>query len=187
MPGFTSRNSPMRFASITAFKLLTPVILPPGLLRLVTNPPTTGSPMKADRYQHGGLLVQKIGGLTGQHLIVTFCPSTMPCSAKPLRKASTRCALSLADRALRNAITGLFVGCAFAANGQTAEPAMTLMKSRRLIAPPEFRARQSTNTHGPSGRGVPCRFGSKADMCSALGDVYFVPKADIPPGSNNLR
>ena len=56
----------------------------------------------------------------------------MPCSAKPLRKASTRCTLSLADRARRNAITGSFVGCAFAALGQTAEPAMTLMKSRRL-------------------------------------------------------
>jgi hypothetical protein len=26
------------------------------------------------------------------------------------------------------------------------------------------------------------RFGSKADMCSALGDVCFVPKADIPAG-----
>ena len=23
------------------------------------------------------------------------------------------------------------------------------------------------------------RFGSKADMCSALGNVYFMPKADI--------
>ena len=25
------------------------------------------------------------------------------------------------------------------------------------------------------------RFGSKADICSALGDVRFVPKADIAP------
>ena len=25
------------------------------------------------------------------------------------------------------------------------------------------------------------RFGSKADMCSALGDVRFVPEADIEP------
>jgi hypothetical protein len=38
------------------------------------------------------------------------------------------------DRALRNPITGLFEGCAFAASDQTAEPAMTLMTSRRLIA-----------------------------------------------------
>jgi hypothetical protein len=40
----------------------------------------------------------------------------------------------LADRALRNPITGLFEGCAFAASGQAAEPATILMNSRRLIA-----------------------------------------------------
>ena len=45
IPGFTSRKRPRRLASITAFKLLTPVIFPPGRLRLVTNPPATGSPM----------------------------------------------------------------------------------------------------------------------------------------------
>src|SRR5262245_1390403 len=74
--------------------------------------------------------------------MMTFCPSTMPCSAKPLRKASTRCALSLADRALRNPITGLRKDCAFAASGQTAEPAMILMNSRRLIAFPVEGPRQ---------------------------------------------
>src|SRR5215475_8264060 len=66
--------------------------------------------------------------------MVTFCPSTTPCSARPLRKASTRCALSLADRALRNPITGLFDGCAFAASGQAAKPATIPINSRRLIA-----------------------------------------------------
>ena len=30
------------------------------------------------------------------------------------------------------------------------------------------------------------RFGSKADMCSALGDVRFVPKADSCTAANNL-
>jgi hypothetical protein len=29
------------------------------------------------------------------------------------------------------------------------------------------------------------RFGSKADMCSALGDVRFVPKADMRSFKNN--
>jgi len=28
--------------------------------------------------------------------------------------------------------------------------------------------------------GTDVRFGSKADMCSALGNVRFVPQADIP-------
>ena len=31
------------------------------------------------------------------------------------------------------------------------------------------------------------RFGSKADMCSALGDVRFVPKADLPDGKAALN
>src|SRR6266849_6139175 len=57
----------------------------------------------------------------------------MPYSAKPLRRASTRCSLSLADRALRNPMTGLLEGCAFAASGQTADPTITLTNSRRLI------------------------------------------------------
>ena len=38
IPGFTSRKRPRRLASITAFKLLTPVIFPSGRLRLVTCP-----------------------------------------------------------------------------------------------------------------------------------------------------
>src|SRR5215467_11472889 len=66
--------------------------------------------------------------------MVTFCPSKKLYSARPLRKASTRCALSPADRALRNAIKGLLDDCALAPTGQTAEPATTLMNSRRLIA-----------------------------------------------------
>src|SRR5215467_11164220 len=65
--------------------------------------------------------------------MVAFCPSITPYSAKPLRKASTKCALSLADRALRNPITGLFAGCASTASGQTAEQAISLMNARRLI------------------------------------------------------
>ena len=46
------------------------------------------------------------------------------------------CSLSLADRALRNPITGLLEGCAFAASGQTADPTITLTNSRRLIVSP---------------------------------------------------
>src|SRR5262249_8637915 len=96
IPGFTSRNSPMRFASITAFKLLTPVILPPGRLRLATNPPTTGSPMNTATI--GVVLVavdatfavmspptdtstvccgQKITSLPGQALVMTVCPAVV--------------------------------------------------------------------------------------------------------------
>ena len=31
------------------------------------------------------------------------------------------------------------------------------------------------------------RFGSKADMCSALGDVRFVPEADICSAKNHMQ
>src|SRR5215472_14514463 len=86
--------------------------------------------------------------------MVTFCPSTIPYSAKPLRKASTKCALSRADRALRNPIIGLFVGCEFAASGgQTTEPAIALINSRRLIVAPEAQTRHRSNPHCCSGRG----------------------------------
>src|SRR5262245_48898116 len=65
---------------------------------------------------------------------MTFCPSTRPCSTKPLRNASTKWALSLADRALRNPITGLSAGCAPAASGQSTKPTKTLTKLRRRIS-----------------------------------------------------
>ena len=75
IPGITSRNSPMRFASITAFKLLTPVTLPPGRLKTCNKPADNwianencndwnrasssgrrfGGHISADRYQHRGL------------------------------------------------------------------------------------------------------------------------------------
>ena len=44
---------------------------------------------------------------------------------------------TLADRALRNPIAGLSEVCACTASGQPAEPTITLMNSRRLIAASE--------------------------------------------------
>src|SRR5262245_5309522 len=111
---------------------------------------------------------------------MTFCPSARPCSAKPLRNASTKWALSLADRALRNPITGLSAGCAPAASGQTTEPTKTLMKLRRRIS---RLPRLPTNILQGHARGlkasVHVRFGSKADSCSATAHVRYGPKADV--------
>src|SRR6476661_6000306 len=64
---------------------------------------------------------------------MAFWPSMMPCSAKPLRRASTRCSLSLAERALRNPMTGLMEDCAPAASGQAAALPITTRKSRRRM------------------------------------------------------
>jgi hypothetical protein len=111
--------------------------------------------------------------------MVTFCPSTMPYSAKPLRKASTKCALSLADRALRNPMAGLFEDCAFVASGQTAEPAITLMTSRRLIA--AFRGFRQVILQAQATRleaADHVRFGSKADISQCNRHVRFAPKRD---------
>ena len=41
--GTSSCNSSSRFPNTAAFRLVTPVILPPGRLRLVTRPNCTGS------------------------------------------------------------------------------------------------------------------------------------------------
>ena len=41
--GISSRRSPRRFASRPAVNIYTPVMLPPGRLRLVTRPISTGS------------------------------------------------------------------------------------------------------------------------------------------------
>src|SRR5262245_56532 len=115
--------------------------------------------------------------------MVTFCPSTMPYSAKPLRKASTKCALSLADRALRNPMAGLFEGCAFATSGQAAEPAITLMTSRRLIA--AFRGFRQVILQARATRleaADHVRFGSLTDICSATGHVRFAPNSDRKSG-----
>jgi hypothetical protein len=83
----------------------------------------------------------------------------------------------LADRALRNPITGLLEGCAFAASGQTAEPAITLMNSRRLIV--AFRGFRQVISQADATRleaTEHVRFGSKADIRAAKSHVRFIPK-----------
>ena len=48
------------------------------------------SHVSADRYQHGGLLVQKIGGLTGQPLVLAVCPTVPDGDIRPLELCRVR-------------------------------------------------------------------------------------------------
>src|SRR5262245_22055606 len=73
--------------------------------------------------------------------------------------------------------------CATAVSGQIAvEPAITFMKSRRLIASPEAQDKalyQLKVGHCKGGRvGSDVRFGSKADICTAPAHVRFTPNSD---------
>ncbi len=69
--------------------------------------------------------------------IATFWPWTKPASFRPWRNAVTRCVALASDVLRRNPTTGIAGCCRCAASGHaTAEPAVSLMKSRRRIAFP---------------------------------------------------
>ena len=75
-------------------------------------------------------------------------------------------------------MTGIADCCARAASGHAAVTLpINLINSRRLIA--VIRHERTGHTKHSTWKGFAyVRFGSKADMCSALGDVRYVPKAD---------
>src|SRR6516162_1103581 len=102
-----------------------------------------------------------------------------PASLRPLRKPASPRALLLAEPSRINATTGDGCCCAVAVSGQAAEPAITLMNSRRLIAPPESSGQAIVL--GPfnslKGQAADVRFGSEADMCSAKRYVRLTPES----------
>jgi len=67
--------------------------------------------------------------------------------------------------------------CACATSGQAAAPPITLKNSRRRIPHPRLRigivAAQTRSLKDP----VDVRFGSEADICSAISHVRFTPKS----------
>jgi hypothetical protein len=79
--------------------------------------------------------------------------------------------------------------CVRAASGQAAAaPPMNVMNSRRLTYTPEAKGRASYREkllHWK--RPLNVRFGSKADMCSAITMSALAPKADIERGFENVR
>src|SRR5262249_26823591 len=98
-----------------------------------------------------------------------------------LRKPAAPRALLSAEPSRINATTGDGDCCAVAVSGQAAEPAMTLMNSRRLIAPPEAQDKPIVlgRLYFLKGQAAVARFGSKAHICSATRYVRYGPIADI--------
>ena len=163
--GITACSNSNCFAPISVLKLLTPVILPPGRLRLATTPIATGSvPVKkaigivvvaAFAASTAGVVVATItvtrrrtrssanpGSRSfrpsaQRYSIATFLPSTKLASFKPWRNARNRSTYRSGNSLPRKPITGIAC-CARAASGHVmAEPATALMKSRRRIARPK--------------------------------------------------
>src|SRR5262245_8407068 len=77
-----------------------------------------------------------------------------PNSDNPARNAARRNAASDCDVFLRTPISGIAVRCAYAKNGHApAEPAISLMKSRRLIACPLGSGQGIVATQTRTGKG----------------------------------
>ena len=164
--GATSRNSPSRLAASSTFKVMNPVALPPGRLKLATRPNSTGG--SAIRKTIGMVLVAALAATAAgvldnvaisetcrrirsavssgslsfcpeaqRNSIATFRPSTKPAVSKPLRSEATRLTFCSADPECRNPMTGIPAGCACAASGHAAAaPPRSPMNSRRFIPSP---------------------------------------------------
>src|SRR5262249_29827807 len=77
--------------------------------------------------------------------------------------------------------------CALTVSGTAAAaPPTSVMNSRRLIATSTFKTGYRSGSNWQIGSGVDVRFGSKADMCSAKGDVRYGPIADIGERTDSL-
>jgi hypothetical protein len=161
--GISSCSNSICFAPVSTVKLLTPVILPPGRLRLAANPIWTGSPpvektigmveVAAFAASRAGVVVATItvtnwrtrsaasagnrsySPRAQRYSIATFRLSTKPASSSPWRNARKRSANSPGDSPLRNPITGIFRCCARAASGHAAVEPPSRARNSRLRMP----------------------------------------------------
>ena len=145
--GISSRSSSSRFGPSSAFKLVTPVTLPPGRLRLATSPVSTGSaPISktignrrgrrlcrecrrsaAGRHNHGHLAANQFGRQRRQSIVLVFCPAIfdrhvlaldIACLLQTLAERRNGSRARSGDALPRKPITGIADCCARAANGQ---------------------------------------------------------------------
>src|SRR5262245_58522073 len=70
---------------------------------------------------------------------------------------------------------GIF--CCARSERHAATPPINEMNSRRLVASPEARTNHTNDLNQRAGRGPNVRFGSKADICTAIGHVRFTPES----------
>src|SRR6516165_4613979 len=160
--GTSSVSTSSCFCPNSTASEVTPVMLPPGRLRLETSPAAIGSPAvtKTIGMVAVAALAASAGGVPPTAAITatlretrsassignrpyspsaqrysnaTLRPSTKPVSRKPWWNARKRPAYKSSDSLPRNPITGKAGGCARAANGQAAAPPSPAMNSRRLM------------------------------------------------------
>ena len=167
--GMSSRSSSTRLSAKVVVRKLTPVTLPPGRARLATRANLTGSSpvMNAMGIVDVAALAAIVAGApvdaitatcrltrsaanrgnrssspsAHSNSIVTFRPTSRPVSFTPSRKAAIRLAYPAGDALLRNPITGIADGCAFAPTGHAAAALpSSVMNSRRLTRSPRWQA-----------------------------------------------
>src|SRR6516225_9636471 len=178
--GTSSRSSPTCFPPSAPNKLITPVMFPPGRLRLATRPAWTGSPpltntigivvvaaLAASAEVSPPLVtmtatrrVTKSSARAGRrsywpspqrNAIATFLPSMYPASFRPSRNAASMGTSLSGDRALKYPISGIPGCCARPANGhKTAAPPTRPINSRRLMGALTDRGPHRTTTNESS-------------------------------------
>jgi hypothetical protein len=98
-------------------------------------------------------------------------------------------ASSSGDKLLRNPATGIAGCCERDASGQAAaaEPAIPLMKSRRLKSAPKIKTGIVAIQMGILEGGLRCPFWVKADIRSVKRHFRFTPEQTFSRGVGNVR
>jgi hypothetical protein len=126
-----------------------------------------------------------------RYSIAMVRPSIQPSSRSRCTKAAVQ-GLQTEASVPKNPMVGSFPGCcARAAIGHAIAPPSTVMNSRRFIAPPRPRSRIVAAGTGRLEVAKTAlgnvRFGSKADIPACSADVRFTPKRDIAGRNDHVR
>ena len=203
--GTTSRKSWSRLPATSVAWIDSPVTLPPGRARFVTKPPPTGSCATAKtmgmtvvarftvgtavpnvtmtstlrRTNSAATSASARGVLPPSDIRSRWCdPRSNRVHAVVSQRQPSMDPRTEVSRPGTRQSAAFPTCCARAASGHAAAvPPTNVMKSRRLIAFPDAQDRHRSGLKQQRRKSGHVRFGSKADMCSALAHVCFTPQS----------